>query len=85
LIGYDNYHTIAILDENVKFQAIFIKAVYVDNGKIAVRSIVAKRTTPRKKMFLADRFIKIDVLKCKAEDPYGDNCEVKCVLRLTRQ
>ena len=58
----------------MRFQTAFTTALR-DNGKIAVRSIV-QAYDPEKEMFLADRFIKGTCPKCKAEDQYGDNCEV---------
>lgn len=73
LIGYDNYHS-THSDENREFSNSIYTALR-DNGKIAVRSIV-QAYDPEKEMFLADRFIKGTCPKCKAEDQYGDNCEV---------
>ncbi|RBO83932.1 methionine--tRNA ligase [Marinomonas aquiplantarum] len=73
LIGYDNYHS-THSDENREISTSIYKALR-DNGKISVRSIV-QAYDPEKEMFLADRFIKGTCPKCKAEDQYGDNCEV---------
>lgn len=73
LIGYDNYHS-THSDENREISNSIYTALR-DNGKIAVRSIV-QAYDPEKEMFLADRFIKGTCPKCKAEDQYGDNCEV---------
>ena len=73
LIGYDNYYS-THSDENRDFSNSIYKALR-DNGKISVRSIV-QAYDPEKEMFLADRFIKGTCPKCKAEDQYGDNCEV---------
>lgn len=73
LIGYDNYHS-THSDENREISDSIYKALR-DNGKISVRSIV-QAYDPEKEMFLADRFIKGTCPKCKAEDQYGDNCEV---------
>lgn len=73
LIGYDNYHS-THSDENRDISTSIYKALR-DNGKISVRSIV-QAYDPEKEMFLADRFIKGTCPKCKAEDQYGDNCEV---------
>ena len=73
LIGYDNYYS-THSDENREFSNL-IYTTLRDNGKIAVRSIV-QAYDPEKEMFLADRFIKGTCPKCKAEDQYGDNCEV---------
>lgn len=52
--------------------------IYIKNreaGHIAVRP-VNQLFDPEKGMFLSDRFIKGDCPKCKAEDQYGDACEV---------
>ncbi|CUB04327.1 methionine--tRNA ligase [Marinomonas fungiae] len=72
-IGYDNYYS-THSPENREFAELIYKACR-DNGKIAVRSIT-QAYDPEKEMFLADRFIKGTCPKCKAEDQYGDNCEV---------
>ena len=73
LIGYDNYYS-THSEENRDFSTSIYKALR-DNGKISVRSI-KQAFDPEKEMFLADRFIKGTCPKCKAEDQYGDNCEV---------
>ena len=73
MIGYDNYHS-THTTENRELSASIYTALR-DNGKISVRSIV-QAYDPEKAMFLADRFIKGTCPKCKAEDQYGDNCEV---------
>ncbi|REG86603.1 methionine--tRNA ligase [Marinomonas pollencensis] len=73
LIGYDNYHS-THSEENREISNHIYKLLR-DNDKIAVRSIV-QAYDPEKEMFLADRFIKGTCPKCKAEDQYGDNCEV---------
>ncbi|SBS38689.1 Methionine--tRNA ligase [Marinomonas spartinae] len=73
LIGYDNYYS-THSDENRDFSNHIYKRLR-NNNKIAVRSIT-QAYDPEKEMFLADRFIKGTCPKCKAEDQYGDNCEV---------
>lgn len=45
------------------------------NGDIETRTI-EQAFDPEKNMFLPDRFIKGQCPKCKAEDQYGDGCEV---------
>lgn len=72
-IGYDNYYS-THSPENRELSESIYKALR-DNGKISVRSIT-QAYDPEKQMFLADRFIKGTCPKCKAEDQYGDNCEV---------
>ena len=73
MIGYDNYHS-THSEENRELSSHIYKTLR-DNDKIAVRSII-QAFDPEKEMFLADRFIKGTCPKCKAEDQYGDNCEV---------
>ncbi len=73
MIGYDNYHS-THSPENRELSESIYKALR-DNGKISVRSIT-QAYDPEKQMFLADRFVKGTCPKCKAEDQYGDNCEV---------
>jgi len=73
MINYDNYHS-THSKENQELSS-HIYTLLRDNNKIAVRSIV-QAYDPEKEMFLADRFIKGTCPKCKAEDQYGDNCEV---------
>jgi methionyl-tRNA synthetase len=73
LIGFDNYHS-THSDENKHYSELIYKRVR-DAGKIAERSIT-QAYDPEKNLFLADRYIKGTCPKCKAEDQYGDNCEV---------
>ena len=73
LIHFDNYHS-THSPENQAFSAAIYQAC-VENGKIARRNIT-QAFDPEKQLFLADRFIKGTCPKCKAEDQYGDNCEV---------
>jgi methionyl-tRNA synthetase len=72
-IGFDNYYT-THSEENREF-AETIFARLDANGHISRRKIT-QLFDPEKQMFLADRFIKGACPKCKAEDQYGDNCEV---------
>ncbi|ANB91232.1 methionine--tRNA ligase [Moraxella ovis] len=54
------------------------EAIYLANhkaGNIAVKP-VTQLFDPEKEMFLSDRFIKGTCPKCKADDQYGDSCEV---------
>lgn len=72
-IGFDNYYT-THSDENRELSGV----VYTRNkekGYIVSREIT-QLYDPEKSMFLADRFVKGTCPKCKAEDQYGDNCEV---------
>ncbi|MBI6550388.1 methionine--tRNA ligase [Xenorhabdus lircayensis] len=72
-ISYDNYHS-THSEENRAFAS----KIYLDlkkNGYIKNRTI-SQLYDPEKGMFLPDRFVKGSCPKCKAEDQYGDNCEV---------
>ena len=72
-IQFDNYHS-THSDENKALSASIYEACLAD-GKIATRSIT-QAFDPEKQLFLADRFVIGTCPKCKAEDQYGDNCEV---------
>ncbi|ALO46350.1 methionine--tRNA ligase [Pseudohongiella spirulinae] len=72
-IGFDNYHS-THSPENRHYSETIYKALRANN-RIATRSI-KQLFDPEKGLFLADRFVKGSCPKCKAEDQYGDNCEV---------
>ncbi|MDR0219737.1 MAG: methionine--tRNA ligase [Enterobacteriaceae bacterium] len=72
-ISYDNYHS-THSDEN-RALASHIYLELKKNGYIKSRTI-SQLFDPEKSMFLPDRFVKGTCPKCKAEDQYGDNCEV---------
>ena len=72
-IGFDNYHT-THSEENRELASLIYERVKA-NGHIAEREIT-QAYDPEQGMFLADRYIKGTCPKCKAEDQYGDNCEV---------
>lgn len=73
LIDFDNYHSTHSA-ENRHYSETIYKALRANN-RIAVRSIT-QLYDPEKGLFLADRFVKGSCPKCKADDQYGDNCEV---------
>lgn len=73
LINFDHYHS-THSEENRHYSDLIYKKVR-DAGMIAERSIT-QAYDPEKNLFLADRYIKGTCPKCKAEDQYGDNCEV---------
>ena len=73
LIDFDNYYT-THSDENKAFSELIYNRLQA-NGHIDTRSI-KQLFDEEKGLFLADRFIKGGCPKCKAEDQYGDNCEV---------
>lgn len=73
LIGVDNYHS-THSEENRVFSELIYNRLKA-NDHIAKRSIT-QAFDPEKKLFLADRYVKGTCPKCKADDQYGDNCEV---------
>ncbi len=73
LIRFDNYHTTHSTENRELSNLIYTRLR--DNGHIAKRDI-KQAFDPEKGLFLADRYIKGTCPKCKANDQYGDNCEV---------
>lgn len=72
-ISFDHYHS-THSDEN-KALASQVYLALRDNGYIAKKT-VSQLYDPEKEMFLPDRFVKGTCPKCKAEEQYGDNCDV---------
>jgi methionyl-tRNA synthetase len=72
-ISVDNYHS-THSDENKQYAELIYNRL-VKNDHIAKREIT-QAFDAEKQLFLADRYIKGTCPKCKAEDQYGDNCEV---------
>lgn len=72
-IAFDHYHS-TNSPENEAF-ACYIYNQLKEKGHIS-RKTIKQFYDPEKEMFLPDRFIKGTCPKCKAEDQYGDNCEV---------
>ncbi|RJG42236.1 methionine--tRNA ligase [Motilimonas pumila] len=72
-ISFDNYHT-THSEENRELSA-HIYTQLKAKGYITSRTI-SQLYDPEKEMFLPDRFVKGGCPKCKAEDQYGDNCDV---------
>ncbi len=73
-IDFTNFHS-THSDENRELSYLIYDRLKA-NGHIASRAIT-QAYDPEKNLFLADRYIKGNCPKCKAEDQYGDNCE-KC-------
>jgi methionyl-tRNA synthetase len=73
LVGHDNYYS-THSDEN-RACAELIYTRLKDRGLIFTRK-VEQLYDPARNMFLADRFVKGACPRCKADDQYGDNCEV---------
>ncbi|MDX1351597.1 MAG: methionine--tRNA ligase [Thiomicrorhabdus sp.] len=72
-IAFDHYHS-TNSPENREF-AEYIYNQLNAKGYIS-RKTITQSYDPEKEMFLPDRFVKGTCPKCKAEDQYGDNCEV---------
>lgn len=72
-INFDNYYS-THSDENRQLSEIIYNKLN-ENGFIKHRTI-SQLFDPEKSMFLPDRFVKGTCPKCKAEEQYGDNCEV---------
>ena len=72
-VNFDHYHS-TNSPENKHF-AEYIYNQLNDKGYIS-RKTITQSYDPEKEMFLPDRFVKGTCPKCKAEDQYGDNCEV---------
>lgn len=72
-ISFDNYHS-THSEENRQLSEQIYHSLN-NNGFIKSRTI-SQLFDPEKQMFLPDRFVKGTCPKCKAEDQYGDNCEV---------
>lgn len=73
LVAFDNFHT-THSEENRELSEYFYRKL-LSNGHITSRTIT-QAYDPEKKLFLSDRYIKGTCPRCKAEDQYGDNCEV---------
>ncbi|RLV61122.1 methionine--tRNA ligase [Parashewanella curva] len=72
-IAFDNYHTTHSEENKALASEIYLKLK--ENGYIKTRTI-SQLFDPEKSMFLPDRFVKGTCPKCKAEEQYGDNCDV---------
>ncbi len=72
-IAFDNYHTTHSEENKSLASEIYLKLK--ENGYIKTRTI-SQLFDPEKSMFLPDRFVKGTCPKCKAEEQYGDNCDV---------
>jgi methionyl-tRNA synthetase len=73
LIHFDNFHS-THSEENRELSTLIYNRLR-ENDHIATREIT-QAFDPEKNLFLADRYIKGTCPKCKADDQYGDNCEV---------
>ncbi len=73
LVEFDHYDSTHSDTNRKRSEEIYLKNHQA--GNIAVRP-VTQLFDPEKQMFLSDRFIKGTCPKCKADDQYGDSCEV---------
>lgn len=72
-ISFDNYHS-THSEENREITRSIYNTL---KSKGFIKSkVISQLFDPEKNMFLPDRFVKGTCPKCKAEDQYGDNCEV---------
>ncbi|APC92060.1 MULTISPECIES: methionine--tRNA ligase [Francisella] len=72
-INFDNYHsTHNVLNKEI------VEDIYnkLNEQNLISKKAIAQAYDPEAKMFLPDRFVKGTCPKCKAEDQYGDSCEV---------
>jgi methionyl-tRNA synthetase len=72
-VAFDNYYS-THSEENREISS-FIYTRLRDAGHIE-RRVISQAYDPVKEMFLPDRFIRGTCPKCKADDQYGDSCEV---------
>ena len=72
-ISFDNYHSTHSEENKALSSQMYI--ALRDNGYIT-KKVVSQLYDPEKEMFLPDRFVKGTCPKCKADDQYGDNCDV---------
>jgi methionyl-tRNA synthetase len=73
LVEFDNYYS-THSPENKNFSELIFKRLS-DAGKITKHAI-DQAWCPKCKMALPDRYIRGTCPRCKAEDQYGDSCEV---------
>ncbi|ABU60945.2 methionine--tRNA ligase [Francisella tularensis] len=72
-INFDNYHSTHNSLNKEIVEDIYNK---LNNKNLISKKAIAQAYDPEAKMFLPDRFVKGTCPKCKAEDQYGDSCEV---------
>jgi methionyl-tRNA synthetase len=72
-VGLDNYHTTHSSENKALVEAIYQS--HLAKGNISKHTI-KQAYDPEKNMFLPDRYIKGECLRCGAKDQYGDSCEV---------
>lgn len=73
MVDFDHYDSTNSETNRKRSEEIYLKNHQA--GHISIRP-VTQLFDPEKQMFLSDRFIKGTCPKCKADDQYGDSCEV---------
>jgi methionyl-tRNA synthetase len=72
-IHFDNFYSTHSEENKQLSQGIYLKLR--EKGHIKTK-VINQLFDPEKEMFLPDRFVKGTCPSCKAEDQYGDNCDV---------
>jgi methionyl-tRNA synthetase len=72
-IQFDNFYSTHSEENKQLSQGIYLKLR--EKGHIKTK-VINQLFDPEKQMFLPDRFVKGTCPSCKAEDQYGDNCDV---------
>ena len=72
-IDHANFHT-THSEENKELSELIFKRL--EEKKLIESRVIKQLFDKEKNMFLSDRYIKGTCPKCKADDQYGDNCEV---------
>ena len=72
-ISFDNFYSTNSEENKTLSESMYLSLK--DNNKIEIKEI-EQYFDKTKSMFLPDRFIKGTCPKCKANDQYGDSCEV---------
>jgi len=72
-ISFDNYHSTHSKENQALSLEIYL--TLRENNYIKTKTI-SQLFDPKKEMFLPDRFVKGTCPSCKAENQYGDNCDI---------
>ena len=72
-VAHDVFHTTHSEENRLLAEEIYTR---LEGGGYIYTDSISQLYDPDRGMFLADRFVKGRCPNCKAEDQYGDNCEV---------